>query len=98
MNPHEASVETRLSPHPPRGTFTRRLVQSLAALGLVALGALGATLMLRQTGGLPPVPVSTGPPPSPAAPQADTDIELMLTPEAVQQAGIKTAEVTTVAS
>jgi len=100
MNQHEASTDTRSSPHPPRGTFTRHFVQGLVALGLIALGALGATLMSRQTGSLPPIPVTT-PPPSPAAPQAvptpDTDVELMLTPEAVQQAGIKTAEVTTVA-
>jgi RND family efflux transporter MFP subunit len=76
-------------------------VQGLVALGLIALGALSATLISRQTGRLPPVPVAAAPP-SPAAPQAvptpDTDVELMLTPEAVQQAGIKTAEVTTVAS
>ena len=102
MNQHEASTDTRLSPHPPCGTFTRRFVQGLVALGLIALGALGATLMSRQTGSLPPIPVTTAPPPSPAAPQAvptpDIDVELMLTPEAVQQAGIKTAEVTTVAS
>lgn len=100
MNQHEASTDTLSSPHPPRGTFTRHFVQGLVALGLIALGALGATLMSRQTGSLPPIPVTT-PPPSPAAPQAvptpDTDVELMLTPEAVQQAGIKTAEVTTVA-
>jgi membrane fusion protein, heavy metal efflux system len=102
MNPHEASADTQLSPHPPRGTFIRHLGQSLVALGLVALGALGATLLPRQTGSLPPVPVTAAPPPSPAASQAvptpDTEVELMLTPEAVQQAGIKTAEVTTAAS
>lgn len=101
MNQHEANTDTRSSPHPPRGTFTRRFVQGLVALGLIALGALSATLISRQTGRLPPVPVAAAPP-SPAAPQAvptpDTDVELMLTPEAVQQAGIKTAEVTTVAS
>ena len=102
MNPHEASADTRLSPHPSRGTFIRRLGQSLVALGLVALGALGATLMSRLTGSLPPVPVTAAPPPSPAASQAvptpDTEVELMLTSEAVRQAGIKTAEVTTAAS
>src|SRR5687768_38384 len=102
MNPHEASADTRLSLHPPRGTFIRRLGQSLVALGLVALGALGATLLPRQTGSLPPVPVTAAPPPFPAAPQAvptpETEVELVLSPEAVQQAGIKTAKVTTVAS
>jgi len=102
MNQHDASADTLSPPRPPRGTFTRRLVQSLVALGLIALGALGATLMSQQTGSLPSVPVAAAPPPSPAAPEAvrapDTDIELVLSPEAVQQAGIKTAEVTTVAS
>ena len=102
MNPHETSADTRLSPHPPRGAFTRRLVQGLVALGLIALGAFGATLMSRPTGNLPLEPVAAAPPPSPATPQAvrapDTDTELVLSPEAVQQAGIKTAEVTTVAS
>lgn len=102
MNQHEASTNTLSSPHPPRGTFTRRFVQGLVALGLIALGALGATLLSRQTGSLPPIPVAAAPPPSPAALPAvrapDTDIELVLSPEAVQQAGIKTAEVTTVAS
>jgi len=102
MNQHEASADTRLSPHPPRGTRTRHFIQSLVALGLIALGALGATLILRQTGRLQPVPVAAAPPPTPAAPPVvnapDTDAELILTPEAVQQAGIKTAKVTTVAS
>ena len=102
MNQPDAVRDTPSPPRPQRGTFTRSFVQILVALGLIALGALGATLMSRYTESIPPVPVAAAPPPPPAIPPVvstpDHDIELVLSPEAMQQAGIKTAEVTTVES
>jgi membrane fusion protein, heavy metal efflux system len=102
MDQHDPMTDTPSPPRPQRGTFTRSLVQSLVALGLIALGAFGATLISRQTGSPPPSPVAAAPPSapvtSPVESAPDADVELLLSPEAVQQAGIKTAEVTTVES
>jgi membrane fusion protein, heavy metal efflux system len=82
----------------------RFLVRGLLAIGLIAIGAVGATLVLRFGNNTPAAPV-TAPPslateaPATAAPTAAEpadEVEVVLSPEAVAQAGIKTAEVTVV--
>lgn len=99
MNQHDAIVN--IPPPPPQqpSTVVRGVGRGIVALGLIALGAFGATLMSRHTVSPPPEPVAAVPPPPPAASPVvsapDTDVELVLFPEAVKQAGIKTAEVTT---
>src|SRR5262249_55086022 len=78
----------------------RGLAWGVGALGLIALGALGATLGPRYLGGILPAPVATAPtaplaallPPEPAAASAPAAApEVVLSPEAVSRAGIKTA-------
>src|SRR5437867_891551 len=85
---------------PPRPRETRRrrgrgLVVTVGALGLVAVGALGATLASRYLGGAQPVAVATAPTPSPTEPPTASApaaaAEVVLSPEAVTRAGIKTA-------
>jgi cobalt-zinc-cadmium efflux system membrane fusion protein len=84
----------------------RWLVRGLTACGLIALGALGSLVLLRSTGTFPP-PTSPAAAPTAAAPRTatetsaaeaahDAEVEVMLAPEAVAQAGIKTAEVSVV--
>jgi membrane fusion protein, heavy metal efflux system len=83
-----------------RANRPRRLTPSLlvaGALGLVALGAGSAVLVMR-TGWLgqplqvsPVAPVSA--PPAPVTTASDS-VEVVLTPEAIARAGIKTAAVT----
>jgi cobalt-zinc-cadmium efflux system membrane fusion protein len=79
-------------------------VRGLTACGLIALGALGSLVLLRRTGTFPPPPTSPAAAPTAAAPRAatepsaaeaahDAEVEVMLAPEAVAQAGIKMAEV-----
>jgi cobalt-zinc-cadmium efflux system membrane fusion protein len=77
----------------------------LLAIGLIALGAVGATLVLRFGNNTPAAPVTAALPslgaeaPATAAPTAAEsadEVEVLLSPEAVAQAGIKTAEVTVV--
>ena len=83
----------------------RFLVRGLLAIGLIAIGAVGATLVLRFGNNTPAAPVTAAPPslateaPATAAPTAAEpadEVEVVLSPEAVAQAGIKTAEVTVV--
>ena len=68
----------------------------VGALGLIVLGALGATLVPRYLGALP-APVATAPTAagalSPAEPAATgpATAEVVLSPEAVSRAGITTA-------
>src|SRR5215510_14158863 len=93
-----------------RGTNWRAglwLVRGLTACGLIALGALGTLVLLRGAGTFSPpcssparVPTAAE---SPSAPERttvevahDAEVEVMLAPEAVAQAGIKTAEVSVV--
>jgi multidrug efflux pump subunit AcrA (membrane-fusion protein) len=76
-------------------------VRGLTACGLIALGALGCLVLLRSTGTFPPPPMSPAAAPTAAAPRAatepsDAEVEVMLAPEAMAQAGIKTAEVSVV--
>ena len=81
----------------------RGLRRVLAAILLIAVGAAGATLALRYTErsrapavALPAVVGSF--PSAPAASEPAGDVEVILTPEAVTRAGLKTALVTAGAS
>jgi membrane fusion protein, heavy metal efflux system len=91
--------------HARRSGPGRFLVRGLLAIGLIAIGAVGATLVLRFGNNTPAAPVTAAPPslateaPATAAPTAAEpadEVEVVLSPEAVAQAGIKTAEVTVV--
>jgi membrane fusion protein, heavy metal efflux system len=91
--------------HARRSGPGRFLVRGLLAIGLMAIGAVGATLVLRFGNNTPAAPVTAAPPslateaPATAAPTAAEsadEVEVVLSPEAVAQAGIKTAEVTVV--
>jgi len=90
-----------------RGRLGRGLVMVVAALGLIAVGALGATLAPRYLGGGQPTAVVTAPTPSESAPPASeppaavapaSSAEVVLSPEAMSRAGIKTALAEVVAS
>jgi cobalt-zinc-cadmium efflux system membrane fusion protein len=85
----------------------RGLMMVVAALGLIAIGALGATLAPRYLGGTPPIPVATVPVPLVSAPPASEPpaalapgrtSEVVLSSEAVGRAGIKTTPAEVVAS
>jgi membrane fusion protein, heavy metal efflux system len=78
----------------------RRFVMVVAAVGLLACGVLGGLAVSRYLDGGPRVPVASPPPSSPTAPPApespgasepEAPAEVVLSPEAVSQAGIKTA-------
>ncbi len=89
--------ETSNSPHARRrGRLARACLLGLGALGLIALGAAGATITLRRREGtrLPPASMVAAPTPAPHA--LVGDVEIVLTPEALARAGIKTAPVTTI--
>ena len=81
-----------------RGTFARACLFGLVALGLIALGAAGATLALRRTEGTrtPAASTATAPAPAPAEPVGEA--EVVLTREALARAGIKTAPVTAISA
>jgi membrane fusion protein, heavy metal efflux system len=90
-----------------RGRLGRMLVRGLLSMGLIAIGAAGAVLVLRLGSHAPPDPVTTVPTPtaveapavaSPPAAAPAGEVEVVLTPEAVAQAGIKTEKVTVVES
>jgi membrane fusion protein, heavy metal efflux system len=83
------------------------LVRGLMAIGLIAIGAAGAVLVLRFGNNTPPGPVTAAPTPTsieaPAmvgqhAVEPADEVEVVLSPEAVAQAGIKTAKVDVVES
>jgi membrane fusion protein, heavy metal efflux system len=91
----------------PDGRAGRWLVRGLTACGLIALGALGSLVLLRGAGTFSP-PFSR-PATAPTAARSrpimerttveaahDAEVKVMLAPEAVAQAGIKTAEVSVV--
>jgi multidrug efflux pump subunit AcrA (membrane-fusion protein) len=76
----------------------------MAAVGLIALGAIGTMVLLRSEGILPAKLVGSVAAPPAAEPLPttalaaveatnDTEVEVVLPPEAVVQAGIKTAQV-----
>jgi len=81
-----------------RGRIARACLLGLVALGLIALGAAGATLALRRIEGAraPAASMATAPPPAPAEPAGDA--EVVLSPEALARAGIKTAPVIAIAA
>ena len=85
----------------------RGLMMVMAALGLIAVGALGATLVPRYLSGAPPTSVATAPIPPVSAPPASeppaasapaSTSEVVLSPEAMSRAGIKTAPAEVAAS
>jgi cobalt-zinc-cadmium efflux system membrane fusion protein len=98
-----------------RGRVIQPLVLAVSAVGLVAAGAAGATLVLRGAGNGTTAPAPAAPaaaaqvvaapePPVHAAAEAATpaasgaepaslDLEVLLSPDGVAQAGIKTAKV-----
>jgi len=85
------------SPHArSRGKIARVCLLGLMALGLIALGAAGATLALRrsdvaQTRAAPMATVAT-----PAPTESVGQAEVVLAPEALARAGIKAAAVTAI--
>jgi cobalt-zinc-cadmium efflux system membrane fusion protein len=89
------------------GRAWRWFVRGLTACGLIALGALGSLVLLRGAGTFSPLLSSPATAPSAAEPRPttkpttaeathDAEVEVILAPEAVAQAGIKTAEVSVV--
>src|ERR1700682_4728303 len=91
----DSEHDTISSPHAQRrGTLARACLFGLGALGLIALGAAGATLALRRTEGTrtPAATIAAVPTPAPAEPAGD--VEVTLSPDALARAGIKTAPVT----
>jgi RND family efflux transporter MFP subunit len=74
-------------------TLARAWLFGLAALGLIALGAAGATIALRRTEG-PRTPAETvAAAPTPGLAEPAGEVEVVLSPDAVARAGIKTAPV-----
>ncbi len=80
-----------------RGRIARACLLGLVALGLIALGAVGATVALRRTEAARSAAVSTSAAPTPASTDPAGDVEVVLSPEALARAGIKTAAVTAIA-
>jgi len=66
------------------------------ALSLIALGAIGSRVLLRSEGILPEKPVSTTAEPMSADASSEAEVEVMLSPEAMSQAGVKTAPVSSI--
>jgi len=64
------------------------------ALGFTALGAAGAVVALRAGVDRPAGPPAAAPLTASSSPATDADVEIVLGPEAVARAGIKTAPVT----
>jgi membrane fusion protein, heavy metal efflux system len=105
MEPQSDVVRESPAARPKRHRLLRGLGWGVGALGLIVLGALGATLVPRYLGGVLPAPVATAPTSAPAAlspaePAAASPpaAEVVLSPEAVSRAGITTAPAEEVAS
>ena len=88
------------TPMPQQGSSARRigrwLVRGLVALSLIALGALGSLVFLRSEGILPEKAGSTTAEPMSADASSDAEVEVVLSPEAMLQAGVKTAPVSAI--
>ena len=88
------------TPMPQQGSSARRigrwLVRGLVALSLIALGALGSRVFLRSEGILPEKSGSTTAEPMSAEASSEAEVEVMLSPEAMLQAGVKTAPVSAI--
>ena len=87
-------------PHGKCRRLGRGFMMVVAALGLIAIGALGATLAPHYLGGEQTTSVVTAPTLSESAPSASepptatalvSPAEVVLSPEAISRAGIKTA-------
>jgi cobalt-zinc-cadmium efflux system membrane fusion protein len=105
MEPQSDVVRAGAPARPQRHRLLRGLAWGVGALGLIALGALGALLGPRYLGGVLPVPVATAPtsappesPPAEPAAASAPAAEVVLSPEAVSRAGIQTAPATEVTS
>jgi len=72
----------------------RGLLWFAVALGFTTLGAAGAVVALRSGVDRPASPPAAAPVTVSAPPATDADVEIVLGPEAVARAGIKTATVT----
>lgn len=95
----DSEHDTISSPHAQRrGTLARACLFGLGALGLIALGAAGATVALRRTEGTrtPAATIAAAPTPAPVEPAGD--VEVVLSPDARARAGIKTAPVIAVSA
>src|SRR5712691_5471834 len=105
MEPQSDVVRESAPARPQRHRMLRSLAWGVGALGLIAVGALGAILGPRYLGGVLPAPVATAPTSAPAEPPpADPAAasapaaDIVLSPEAVSRAGITTAPAEEVAS
>ena len=107
MEPQSEAIRAAAPARPQRHWLLRGLVWGIGALGLIALGALGAILGPRYLGDVLPATVATAPTSLPAtarqAEPAATSVpaataEIVLSPEAVSRAGIMTAPAEVVAS
>jgi RND family efflux transporter MFP subunit len=92
------SLRARLS----EGGLGRGLVRTLVAVALIAVGAVGAVVVLQYTGRDQLAPGTSQGAHHPAEPHGgaassatppDAEVEIVLSPEAVERAGIKTARV-----
>jgi cobalt-zinc-cadmium efflux system membrane fusion protein len=110
MEPQSDVVREVAPVHPQQHRLLRGLAWGVGALGLIALGALGAILGPRYLGGVLPAPVATAPAsapaesPPPEPPTAEPAVasapatEIVLSPEAVSRAGMQTAAAAEVTS
>jgi cobalt-zinc-cadmium efflux system membrane fusion protein len=101
MDAQETKIIEGSRHHQP-GRIGRLLARALLSMGLIAIGAMGAVLVLRFGIHTPPGPVTATPTPTsvdappmaePAPVETAIEVEVWLSPEAVAQAGIKTAKV-----
>jgi len=103
MEPLSDAVREVAPARPQRHRLLRGLAWGVGALGLMALGAVGAILGSPYLGDVFPLSGTPTPTPSPAAPPQAPDLpaastpaapaEVVLSPEAVSRAGLKTAKV-----
>jgi membrane fusion protein, heavy metal efflux system len=75
-------------------SLRRGLLWFAVALGFTVLGAAGAVVALRASVDRSASPPAVAPMTVSPSPAADADVEIVLAPEAVARAGIKTAPVT----
>src|SRR5262249_6118892 len=91
--------DTLHSPHARRRTrLVRACLFGVGALGLIALGTVvGATWAIRRTDGVrtPAAPMTAAP--APTLVERAGEAEVVLTPDAVARAGIKTAPMSAIA-
>jgi RND family efflux transporter MFP subunit len=107
MDLHDKTMIKSPQAHGRGSGIGRLFVKGLTVIGLIAIGAVGAVLVLRFGSHTPPGLVTAAPTltsaPASAAPEQTTgetagDVEVVLPPEAIAQAGIKTAQVAVIES